>query len=630
MANAGTTNVPAISWTLQGPVAPSGPAILAGVQQDYNVAFNVTFSFNGSNAESQLASTTAAVVNNAYQTLVYYATQMDPAYSQGRMQDAIARINFVTRKAAQPTTLQILCTGAAVTIPAGPLSFGTVIDQNGNLYQCSQAGTLPAGGGSVTLSFAAVVPGPTPVPTSVQIYQSIPGWDTVSVTSGTQGTATETSQQLELRRQQSVAANSVNSNTSILGNLFNTAGVLDAYVTDNPTNSPVTVGGVTIPANGLYVAVTGGAASDIAKAIWKKKPPGIPLYAGNNSFVVTDPNPLYSPGQAPTYTITWQTPSTLQVYFAVNIANTASVPANAATLIQQAIVNAFNGANTGASFTASISANILIVTAVSSGTIAVGQIVSGPGVVPGTQVTGLISGAGNAGTYSVNTAQVVNSTNMTTAPLTNTPSPPRARIGSVIYANQYGAVLASLGSWVQVKTIFCGSNNTPAAVVVGSISSSTLTVTAVTSGTLAVGQFLSGFDSLNGITVGTTITAFVSGSGGTGTYTVSNSLTLAGATFTGTRNALNQITASAVTGQIGIGDVIAGTGIPTGTTITGQISGSSGGAGVYSTSVDTTASSAAVTCGVSITSAAANQNFVAVNINQEPAIVQASVVVTAT
>jgi hypothetical protein len=628
MANVGTTNTPAISWTPQGPVAPSGPAILAGVQQDYNIAYNVTFNFNGSNPESQLTSSTGAAVNNAYQTIVYYASQVDPAYAQGRMQDAIARINFLTRLPAQPTVLQISCTGAGAPLPAGPVNFATVVDSSGNLYLATQAGTLPAGGGNITLSFACLTPGLIPVPTSVEIYQSIPGWDTVSVVSGIEGQPTETSQQFETRRQQSVAANAVNSNTSIVGNLLNVAGVLDAYVTDNPTNSPATIGGVTIPANSLYIAVTGGAAAAVAFAIWKKKPPGIPMFAGNNSQIVSDPNPAYSP-PAPSYTITWQTPSALQVYFAIGIANSSSVPSNAAALIQQAIINAFNGANSGANFTASISGNTLIVTAVASGTIAIGQTISGPGVVPGTQVTGLITGAGNAGTYSLNTSQIVASTTMMTNPVTNTPSPPRARIGSIIYANLYSSVIAALGSWAAVKTLLVGSNNTAGAVVVGNISGTVLTVTAVTSGTLAVGQFLSGFDSLSGITVGTSISSFVSGSGGTGTYNINNSLTLAGATFTGTRNTLDQITASSVTGSIGIGDVIAGTGIPTGTTITGQVSGTPNGAGIYSTSVDTTASAAAVTCGVSVTAAAANQNLVAVNINQEPAISLNSIVVTA-
>jgi hypothetical protein len=52
---------------------------------------------------------------------------------------------------------------------------------------------------------------------------------------------------------------------------------------------------------------------------------------------------------------------------------------------------------------------------------------------------------------------------------------------------------------------------------------------------------------------------------------------------------------SSVFGVITVGDTISGTGIPAGTTITGQTSGTTGGAGVYTTSVATTASAAAVT-----------------------------------
>lgn len=65
------------------------------------------------------------------------------------------------------------------------------------------------------------------------------------------------------------------------------------------------------------------------------------------------------------------------------------------------------------------------------------------------------------------------------------------------------------------------------AVVTGSISTTTLTVTAVSSGTLAVGQTISG----TGVTAGTTITALGSGTGGTGTYTVSVSQTASSTTI---------------------------------------------------------------------------------------------------
>jgi len=60
------------------------------------------------------------------------------------------------------------------------------------------------------------------------------------------------------------------------------------------------------------------------------------------------------------------------------------------------------------------------------------------------------------------------------------------------------------------------------AVFRGTISGVTLTVTSVTSGTIAVGQVITGTN----IASGTTITALGSGSGGTGTYTISISQTI--------------------------------------------------------------------------------------------------------
>jgi len=62
----------------------------------------------------------------------------------------------------------------------------------------------------------------------------------------------------------------------------------------------------------------------------------------------------------------------------------------------------------------------------------------------------------------------------------------------------------------------------------GSISGTTLNISAVTSGTLAVGSVVAG----TGVTFGTTITAFGSGSGGTGTYTVNKSQTTSSTTIT--------------------------------------------------------------------------------------------------
>jgi hypothetical protein len=68
-------------------------------------------------------------------------------------------------------------------------------------------------------------------------------------------------------------------------------------------------------------------------------------------------------------------------------------------------------------------------------------------------------------------------------------------------------------------------------VVTGSISGTTLTVTAVTTGIVDVGETISG----SGVTGGTTITARGTGTGGTGTYTVSASQTVSSTSITGTQ-----------------------------------------------------------------------------------------------
>jgi hypothetical protein len=73
------------------------------------------------------------------------------------------------------------------------------------------------------------------------------------------------------------------------------------------------------------------------------------------------------------------------------------------------------GAYTSASFTGGISngsgasGTILNVTAVASGTLFIGQRISGSGITSGTEITGFGTGSGGTGTYTVNTSQLVGS-----------------------------------------------------------------------------------------------------------------------------------------------------------------------------------------------------------------------------
>jgi hypothetical protein len=69
-----------------------------------------------------------------------------------------------------------------------------------------------------------------------------------------------------------------------------------------------------------------------------------------------------------------------------------------------------------------------------------------------------------------------------------------------------------------------------------------LTVTAVTSGTLSIGQVISG----TGVTTGTRIVAFVSGSGGIGTYTLDKSQTVLSTTISATKQSRLTVLADGV------------------------------------------------------------------------------------
>lgn len=515
-----TTNVPTVSFGTNGFQAPSTTQVLTGVIADIQAAFAGKLNLSIGNTKSlstsqgQLATGMTGSIVNANNAFLVQAQQTDPAYSFGRWQDAIGNLYFMSRNPAEPTALQIACNGAHnVPIPIG----ATIKDGAGNIYQCTQAGTVPATG-SVTLSFACTVPGPVAVPQTVTPFQTIPGWDSATVVSGAIGRKVENRAAFEQRRQDSVASNSLGPIGAVIGAVAAVPGVLDYFGFNNNLATPVTVNGVSIAANSIYICVAGGAPLAVAQAILSKKGPGAPM-TGNTTVTAFDNNPLYA---APIpYQITYQIPAALQLLFKVVVANGPLVPSNAAQQVQNALLAAFAGDSLSADFVGSISGTTLTVTAVNSGTLAVGQAISdlSGSVTAGTTITGAGTGTGGTGTYSVSVGQTVASEEMTSeAPATAT-TIPRAGINSLVYAIQYVPAIAALGSWAQVASINIGSANSPDAVVTGSITGNTLTVTAVTSGTIVLGDTL--FDAAGLIVNGTTITGFLTGTGGTGTYLVS-------------------------------------------------------------------------------------------------------------
>ena len=161
-----------------------------------------------------------------------------------------------------------------------------------------------------------------------------------------------------------------------------------------------------------------------------------------------------------------------------------------------------------AAFTGSISATTLTVTLMKSGTITIGQSLFGLGVTGETVITGLGTGAGGIGTYTINLTQSLTVRDMNSAAV--------------------------------------------AATMTGSISGTTLTVTAVT-GTIYPGQTVQGV----GVTPGTIITSLGSGTviaaptittAGTG-YAVNDTVTVLGGIY-GTTPATYTVSSIGASGAV--------------------------------------------------------------------------------
>jgi hypothetical protein len=151
-------------------------------------------------------------------------------------------------------------------------------------------------------------------------------------------------------------------------------------------------------------------------------------------------------------------------------------------------------------FTGSTSGTTLTVSAITEGALAVGQVLFGVGVTQETVITALGTGTGGIGTYTINLSQTNASQQMNSA--------------------------------------------TAGAIITGAISGTTLTVSAVSSGTLAAGMTIQGA----GITANTIITALGTGTGGVGTYTVNFSQTISSITMYGLNWSVLPSTDGAFTG----------------------------------------------------------------------------------
>ena len=317
--------IPSIEFTAQGIDAPTREEVTAGLWAMMRQAFGSNITEDARTPQGQLVTSLTAVITDRDSQFIELANNFDPRYSFGKFQEALGAIYFLSRSEATRSVVSLEFTGLAGTVvPTGT----QVQDTNGNIWETTETGAVAVSSGTVTLLARAVVAGPTLAASgTINIpLDSIPGIDRVeNPVPAVPGSNEETRADFELRRADSVAANSRLTNSAVYGAVYDLTDVIDVRVIDNPTDDDITVGATNYPMirNSLLVSVVGGDDYDIAGRIMAKGGTGC-AFVGNTEVLWKDTD-NFDDGFPPEYVVKFLRPTIVPIYFEIFVSNLNSI-----------------------------------------------------------------------------------------------------------------------------------------------------------------------------------------------------------------------------------------------------------------------------------------------------------------
>ena len=314
--------------------------VRAAVAADWVAAFHkdgqVDLNTDPETPAGQLIDSQTAAITEKDTELLYLCDQFDPAKNEGIFQDAIAKIYFLSRKAATPSTATITVRGLSGTvIPVNAQIMSSADDtiwQNvaaftigadgtgSGVFRCTSEGLISAAAGTLT-----------------RIMTVVAGWDTATNEhAAVVGTLEENRGQFELRRYASVALNSRGTAASVYARVMQLDDVIGCVVRENKTNQPKTIDGVTLSPHSVYVCVLGGNDGAIATAMYKTVSAGCDTNGTTTYTVEDDTTGIKEP-------IHFQRPTDADITIRLKFPDAASLSADDLAAIRQAVFNNFYG-----------------------------------------------------------------------------------------------------------------------------------------------------------------------------------------------------------------------------------------------------------------------------------------------
>lgn len=330
--------VPSIEITEQGIIAPPTSDVVSGFWDIFINAFGGDLNTTMNTPQGQLVTSLSAMTQDERNQIIKLMNMIDPRYSTGIYQDAIAYIYFLTRKKAIPSIASIEFTGlSGSVIPKGFL----LVDENNNQWKTSNAYTIGVSG-TVTGFVESVAVGEISAsPNTInRIVVALSGLDRVNnPTSAVVGSIVESRDDFELRRSESVSANSTLVDSAVRGTIANLPDVVDVWVQSNNSSAATTFGKTNYPVdrNSILVSVVGGDDYDIAWNILVKAGTGCG-FNGDTEVTVYD-NDSY-PTTPPSYSVKFLRPTLTNIHFKLTIEDISKMSYQNELTIKSTLLNA--------------------------------------------------------------------------------------------------------------------------------------------------------------------------------------------------------------------------------------------------------------------------------------------------
>lgn len=265
----------------------------------------------------------------------------DPNKSRDIQLNILSALTGTTREDGTGTVINITNSGTnGSTIPAG-----SIIEIEGVEYSTDAESVIGSASAATTATcLDAGVIDPT-VGSDVTIRTTISGWASCTLDSiEALGTDQESNTSLRVKRKRAVASPGNNQVDSTIGEIFAVDDVTNVHAYENPTGSnafDAELNPYSLPKNSVSYVVKGGSDGDVAKAIYRKKNPGVFLNQAGTGVAVNVTSEKYPQNSL---LVKFGRPTLVNMTAVIEISDPQNnIPTNIAELVRDSIISYVNG-----------------------------------------------------------------------------------------------------------------------------------------------------------------------------------------------------------------------------------------------------------------------------------------------